>query len=126
LPVRFIASKISLIVPKPETLSAEVNESTAASDTLMSLQSSSNNVSTAAAAGADSNTVEKKKKKKAAAVTVPVTGLVQRGPLLLTRQGMSGPAVLKLSAFGARIMNTASYKYVIYFTLHIMMIRSHY
>lgn len=40
-----------------------------------------------------------------------VPGLVQRGPLLLTRQGMSGPAVLKLSAFGARIMNATNYKY---------------
>lgn len=109
------------MVPKPETLSAAVNESTAPPDTLISLQSSSNNVSIAAAAGADSNTVEKKKKKKAAAaVTVPASGLVQRGPLLLTRQGMSGPAVLKLSAFGARIMNTANYKFVIYFALHVL------
>jgi hypothetical protein len=38
-------------------------------------------------------------------------GLVQRGPLLITKQGMSGPAVLKLSAFGARLMSDAKYRY---------------
>jgi predicted flavoprotein YhiN len=37
-------------------------------------------------------------------------GLVQRGPLLITKQGMSGPAVLKLSAFGARLMSDAKYR----------------
>lgn len=37
-------------------------------------------------------------------------GLVQRGPLLVTRQGLSGPAVLKLSAFGARLMSACQYK----------------
>ena len=64
------------------------------------------------------NTVGKKKKKKANSATVSTSGLVQRGPLLLTRQGMSGPAVLKLSAFGARIMNTANYKYATDFSPH--------
>jgi hypothetical protein len=38
-------------------------------------------------------------------------GFIQRGPLLLTRQGMSGPAVLKLSAFGARQMSASNYRY---------------
>lgn len=37
-------------------------------------------------------------------------GLVQRGPLLVTRQGVSGPAVLKLSAFGSRLMSEAKYR----------------
>lgn len=37
-------------------------------------------------------------------------GLVQRGPLLVTRQGLSGPAALKLSAFGARVMSAAKYR----------------
>lgn len=47
---------------------------------------------------------------RASSAAAAVPGLVQRGPLLLTRQGMSGPAVLKLSAFGARIMNSTNYK----------------
>ena len=71
--------------------------------------------------------VEKKKKKKTNSAIVSTSGLVQRGPLLLTRQGMSGPAVLKLSAFGARIMNTANYKYAISSHFHSSqcMLRSH-
>lgn len=51
-----------------------------------------------------------KSKGGASSLTAAAPGLVQRGPLLLTRQGMSGPAVLKLSAFGARIMNATNYK----------------
>jgi len=38
-----------------------------------------------------------------------------RGPLLITHQGLSGPAILKLSAFGAREFFNAQYV----FTLHI-------
>lgn len=34
-------------------------------------------------------------------VSVPGTSLKQRGPLLITHWGMSGPAILKLSAWGA-------------------------
>lgn len=63
--------------------------------------------------GAETKADKKTKKKKANVAIVASTGLVQRGPLLLTRQGMSGPAVLKLSAFGARLMNAANYKYVL-------------
>lgn len=37
-------------------------------------------------------------------------GLVQRGPILITHWGLSGPAVLALSAFGAREMYEAGYK----------------
>ncbi len=37
-------------------------------------------------------------------LTVPVAGLEAEGPLLITHVGLSGPAVLKLSAFGARWM----------------------
>lgn len=37
-------------------------------------------------------------------------GLVQRGPLLITHWGLSGPAILTLSAFGARILNEEKYK----------------
>ena len=35
---------------------------------------------------------------------------VQRGPLLITHWGLSGPAVLKLSAWGARALATARYR----------------
>lgn len=46
----------------------------------------------------------KKSKKKA--------GWVQRGPVLVTHWGMSGPAVLKLSAWGARDLCDARYQAV--------------
>ena len=36
-------------------------------------------------------------------------GFTQRGPLLVTHWGLSGPAVLSLSAFGARILHQYSY-----------------
>ena len=38
------------------------------------------------------------------------TKLKSDGPLLITHWGMSGPSVLKLSAFGARILSEAGYK----------------
>ena len=38
------------------------------------------------------------------------TGLKQTGPLLLTHWGFSGPAVLKLSAWGARILHDCGYQ----------------
>ncbi|HLP88868.1 MAG TPA: NAD(P)/FAD-dependent oxidoreductase [Nostocaceae cyanobacterium] len=38
------------------------------------------------------------------------TQLQQTGPLLITHWGVSGPAVLKLSAWGARILNENRYK----------------
>jgi predicted Rossmann fold flavoprotein len=38
------------------------------------------------------------------------TLLVQRGPLLLTHWGFSGPAILKLSAWGARILHESNYR----------------
>lgn len=43
-------------------------------------------------------------------LTIKGTSLKQRGPLLLTHWGFSGPAVLKLSAWGARILHDLSYK----------------
>lgn len=51
-----------------------------------------------------------------ALVTVQVkdTKLVSTGPLLITHWGMSGPAILKLSAWGARILETKNYQFVIY------------
>eukprot|EP00600_Ochromonadales_sp_CCMP1393_P005474 CAMPEP_0174960582 /NCGR_PEP_ID=MMETSP0004_2-20121128/3779_1 /TAXON_ID=420556 /ORGANISM="Ochromonas sp., Strain CCMP1393" /LENGTH=715 /DNA_ID=CAMNT_0016208961 /DNA_START=51 /DNA_END=2201 /DNA_ORIENTATION=+ len=37
--------------------------------------------------------------------------LTQRGPLLITQQGFSGPTVLKLSAFGAKVLAAMNYKF---------------
>ncbi|ADV48300.1 HI0933 family protein [Cellulophaga algicola DSM 14237] len=39
--------------------------------------------------------------------------LVSDGPLLITHWGMSGPAILKLSAWGARMLNDWGYKFKI-------------
>jgi predicted Rossmann fold flavoprotein len=39
------------------------------------------------------------------------TKLKAQGPLLITHWGMSGPAILKLSAFGARILSDKKYKF---------------
>ena len=46
-----------------------------------------------------------------ATVTIVGTKLEASGPLLITHWGMSGPAVLKLSAFGARILAEKGYQY---------------
>lgn len=37
----------------------------------------------------------------------------EKGAILITHQGFSGPAILKLSAFGARIMNERKYNFII-------------
>jgi predicted Rossmann fold flavoprotein len=37
--------------------------------------------------------------------------LIQNGPLLITHWGFSGPAILKLSAWGARILNEKNYNF---------------
>jgi predicted Rossmann fold flavoprotein len=42
-----------------------------------------------------------------------VTSLVSDGPLLITHWGMSGPAILKLSAWGARILEQYNYQFKI-------------
>lgn len=49
-------------------------------------------------------------------VTVKVkdTKLTATGPLLITHWGMSGPAILKLSAWGARILNDKNYQFTIF------------
>ena len=41
------------------------------------------------------------------------TKLRSEGPLLITHWGMSGPAVLKLSAYGARILNEMEYNFTV-------------
>lgn len=44
-------------------------------------------------------------------VSVPENPLRQQGPLLVTHSGLSGPAVLKLSAWGARWMQEQNYQF---------------
>jgi predicted Rossmann fold flavoprotein len=46
-----------------------------------------------------------------ATVRLVDTKLETTGPLLITHWGMSGPAVLKLSAFGARVLAEKNYEY---------------
>jgi len=46
-----------------------------------------------------------------ATVKLVSTKLESSGPLLITHWGLSGPAVLKLSAFGARILADKNYQY---------------
>lgn len=48
-----------------------------------------------------------------AATTVPGTALKERGPLLVTHWGVSGPAVLKLSAWGARVLAERGYRFAL-------------
>jgi predicted Rossmann fold flavoprotein len=49
-------------------------------------------------------------------VTVKIkdTKLSSTGPLLITHWGMSGPAILKLSAWGARILHDKNYQFTIF------------
>ena len=47
-------------------------------------------------------------------VTVKDTKLASTGPLLITHWGMSGPAILKLSAWGARILHEKNYQFTIF------------
>lgn len=47
--------------------------------------------------------------------SVPDCGLRERGALLVTHWGLSGPAVLRLSAWGARLLHERDYQ----FTLHV-------
>ena len=48
-----------------------------------------------------------------ATVKVKDTKLESTGPLLITHWGMSGPAILKLSAWGARILHDKNYQFAI-------------
>ena len=48
---------------------------------------------------------------EAAEVSVPGTGLRERGPLLLTHWGLSGPVILRLSAWGARELHGFNYRF---------------
>jgi predicted Rossmann fold flavoprotein len=44
-------------------------------------------------------------------VSVLNTRLRERGPILLTHAGVSGPVILRLSAWGARVLHERSYKF---------------
>jgi len=46
-------------------------------------------------------------------VKVQNTKSSSNGDILITHWGLSGPAILKLSAFGARILNEMNYKYIL-------------
>ena len=49
-----------------------------------------------------------------ATVKIKDTKLSSSGPLLITHWGMSGPAILKLSAWGARILYDKNYQFTIF------------
>ena len=46
-----------------------------------------------------------------AEVSVPLAKLRERGPLLVTHWGLSGPAILKMSAWGARDLHDLNYQF---------------
>jgi predicted Rossmann fold flavoprotein len=48
-----------------------------------------------------------------AEVSVPDTKLRERGALLLTHRGMSGPAILRLSAWGARLLQERNHQFTL-------------
>jgi predicted Rossmann fold flavoprotein len=48
---------------------------------------------------------------EAVEAAVPGTGLRERGPLLLTHWGVSGPVILRLSAWGARELHGLDYRF---------------
>lgn len=46
-------------------------------------------------------------------VSVSGTNLRERGPMLITHNGVSGPAVLRLSAWGARVLHGLDYRFIL-------------
>ena len=50
---------------------------------------------------------------KNASVRIPSKGKFQTGPVLITHRGLSGPAILKLSAWEARQLNELNYEFQI-------------
>ncbi len=46
-----------------------------------------------------------------AEVSVPALRIAERGAMLLTHQGLSGPAILRLSAWGARVLAEQGYRF---------------
>ena len=49
-----------------------------------------------------------------AEISVPAAQLRERGPLLVTHWGLSGPAILKMSAWGARALHDLDYKFPLF------------
>ena len=49
-----------------------------------------------------------------AEVSIPAVKLRERGPLLVTHWGLSGPAVLKMSAWGARALHDLNYQFPLF------------
>ena len=48
-----------------------------------------------------------------AAISAPDLKLKERGAILFTHEGLSGPAILRLSAWGARPMHEANYRFAL-------------
>jgi predicted Rossmann fold flavoprotein len=46
-------------------------------------------------------------------VSLPDVKLRQRGPMLITHNGVSGPAILRLSAWGARVLHGLDYRFIL-------------
>jgi hypothetical protein len=46
-------------------------------------------------------------------ISVQSTRLRERGPILITHNGVSGPVILRLSAWGARVLHDLDYRFVI-------------
>lgn len=46
-----------------------------------------------------------------ATASIPGTPLKERGPILITHTGLSGPCILRLSAWGARTLHEKSYRF---------------
>jgi len=51
---------------------------------------------------------------EAVEASVPAAGVRERGALLLTHQGLSGPAVLRASAWGARALHDLGYRFALH------------
>lgn len=62
----------------------------------------------------DSNMVQLQGISSVAQIKIPGTKLVEQGPMLITHWGVSGPAVLRLSAWGARSLAQKDYQFSIH------------
>lgn len=48
-----------------------------------------------------------------ATVSIPTTKLIEKGPVLITHWGLSGPAILRLSAWGALALYQKNYEFIL-------------
>jgi len=46
-------------------------------------------------------------------LSLPGPKLRERGPMLITHNGVSGPAILRLSAWGARVLHSLDYRFIL-------------